>query len=70
MEKAMDFHDMIRSKLRGTPLERRRREELLATALAAAKQGGPQAVVAELDGRLNRLQHQLEERLAALRRRL
>jgi hypothetical protein len=66
----MGIEDRVRERLQGEPAERARRERLLADVLRAFALGGPTAVRAELDGRLEKLQGELDRKLAELKKKL
>jgi hypothetical protein len=62
----MDHGEVIRKHLTGTSGEQGRREELLQSLLDAFARGGPDAVAAELEGRLAALEGAFDEKLQAL----
>jgi hypothetical protein len=62
----MGHGDVVRKHLTGTSGEQGRREELLQALLDAFARGGPEAVAAELEGRIAALEGAFDEKLQAL----
>lgn len=66
----MDLREKIQAKLKGTPEAKQRREEILGAILCTAEQGGPEAVTGAMERRLDGMKGELDEKLAALRKKL
>jgi hypothetical protein len=62
--------DKIQAKLRGNAEEKKRREQILAGILRSMEQGGSETVRADLESRLEAMKQELDEKLAALRKKL
>jgi hypothetical protein len=66
----MELREKIRAKLKGSAVDKNRREEILDEILRTFQQGGPEAATAAMKRRLDDFERELGYKLTALRKKL